>query len=48
MNYEPMTLKEIAEYEGISHQAVAEILARAFRKIEQQFQERGIKLEDLL
>jgi len=47
-DYEPMTLKEIAEYEGISHQAVAEILARAFRKVEKQFKDRGIELEDLL
>jgi len=45
---EPKTLREIAESEGISHQAVAEILARALRKVEKALAERGIKVEDLL
>jgi len=45
---EPKTLREIAEQEGISHQAVAEILARALRKVEKALAERGIKIEDLL
>ena len=45
---EPMTLREIADIEGISHQAVAEILARAFKKMQKALDERGIKLEDVL
>lgn len=45
---EPKTLREIAESEGISHQAVAEILARALRKVQKALAERGIKVEDLL
>lgn len=48
MNDEPKTLREIAETEGISHQAVAEILERAMRKIKKAFEDRGIKLEDLI
>ena len=28
-----MTLKEIAEQEGVSHQAIMEILERAYKKI---------------
>ena len=48
MNDEPMTLREIADIEGISHQAVAEILQRAFRKVEKILNEKGIKLEDVL
>lgn len=45
---EPMTLREIADAEGVSHQAVAEILARALKKIEKALQEKGIKKEDLI
>jgi len=45
---EPMTLREIAEYEGVSHQAVAEILERALKKMEKLLNEKGIKMEDLL
>lgn len=45
---EPMTLQEIAREEGISHQAIAEILTRALKKIAAEFEKRGIKLEDLL
>ena len=45
---EPMTLAEIAKKEGISHQAIAEILARALKKMEKALLTRGIKKEDLL
>ncbi|CAB4123260.1 hypothetical protein UFOVP42_4 [uncultured Caudovirales phage] len=45
---EPSTLREIAESEGISHQAVAEILERAFRKFKKAMEEKNIKIEDLL
>jgi predicted DNA binding protein len=45
---EPMTLREIAETEGISHQAVAEILQRALIKFHKALAKRGIKIEDLL
>ena len=45
---EPMTLREIAEQEGISHQAVAKILARALRKVAKALEDKKIKIEDLL
>ena len=45
---EPKTLREIAESEGISHQAVAEILQRALIKFHKALAERGIKIEDLI
>lgn len=45
---EPMTLREIAETEGISHQAVAEILARALVKFHKALAKRGINIEDLI
>ena len=45
---EPMTLREIAQHEGVSHQAVAEILERALRKFNKALEAKGIKLEDLL
>lgn len=45
---EPMTLREIAEEEGISHQAVAEILERALFKALKAFQKKNIKLEDMV
>jgi len=45
---EPMTLREIAEVEGVSHQAIAEILARALYKIKKALEKKGIKAEDLL
>ena len=48
VNNEPMTLREIAEHEGVSHQAVAEILERALRKVRIVLMKRGIKLEDLV
>jgi len=43
-----MTLREIAEHEGVSHQCIAEILERALRKVRIAFIKRGIKLEDLV
>lgn len=43
-----MTLKEIAEIEGISHQAVSEIIERALRKIQIEMMKRGINPRDLL
>jgi len=45
---EPKTLREIAQSENISHQAVAEILERAIRKMRIALLKRGIKLEDLI
>lgn len=45
---EPMTLREIADEEGVTHQAVAEILARALKKVEKALKEKGIKKEDLI
>lgn len=45
---EPMTLQEIAEIEGVSHQRVTQILASALRKIAKALEERKIKLEDLI
>jgi predicted DNA binding protein len=45
---EPMSLREIAKEEGISHQAVVEILERAYRKIRKMLKNKGIRLEDLV
>lgn len=45
---EPKTLREIAEEEGISHQAITEILERALKKLRKELEKRGIKMEDLL
>ena len=45
---EPKTLREIGQELGISHQAVTEILERAYRKMLIELQKRGIKLEDLV
>ena len=45
---EPKTLREIAESEGISHQAITEIIERALRKMAKELHKRGIKLEDLI
>jgi len=45
---EPMTLREIADSEGISHQAIAEILERALKKMQKALENKGIKMEDLL
>lgn len=44
----PMTLREIAESEGISHQAIAEILEKALKKMQKALENKGIKKEDLL
>lgn len=48
MNDEPMTLREIAEHEGVSHQAIAETLERALKKVAKALEEKNIKKEDLL
>jgi len=45
---EPKTLREIAESEGISHQAITEIIERAMKKLQKELEKRGIKMEDLL
>jgi predicted DNA binding protein len=45
---EPKTLREIAESEGISHQAITEIIERALKKIQKELEKRNIKKEDLL
>lgn len=48
MNDEPMTLSEIAKAEGISHQAIAEILDRAYKKMRKVLEAKGFKLEDFV
>lgn len=48
MSNEPMTLKEIAEIEGVSKQRVAEILESAMRKMRKALATKGLKLEDIL
>jgi len=48
MSNEPMTLKEIAEIEGISKQRVSEILETALRKMRKALLVKGLKLEDIL
>lgn len=48
MNNEPMTLRQIADAEGVSHQYIAEVLERALKKIRRKLEERGLKLEDFL
>ena len=45
---EPMTLAEIARREGISHQAVSEILTRAYRKLRKALKDKGYRLEDFV
>ena len=45
---EPMTLKEIAEIEGVSKQRVAEILESAMKKVRKALLNKGLKLEDIL
>ena len=45
---EPKTLREIAEEEGVSHQAITEIIERALKKMAAELHKRGIKMEDLL
>mgnify|MGYP003333744628 CR=1 FL=1 len=44
----PMTLREIAEIEGISHQAVMEIIERALKKMGKELKNRGVELQDLV
>ena len=44
----PMTLSEIAEELGISRQAVAEILQKAYKKVRKALKNKGIRQEDLL
>lgn len=48
MNDQPMTLREIAESEGVSHQAISEVLERALKKVQKALEKKGIKKEDLL
>jgi DNA-directed RNA polymerase sigma subunit (sigma70/sigma32) len=48
MDREPMTLDQIARVEGVSHQMIAIILARAMKKMEKILQERGLTLEDFV
>jgi predicted DNA binding protein len=43
-----MTLREIAEIEGVSHQCIAEILERALLKVRKILLQRGLTLEDIL
>ena len=45
---EPMTLKQIAQIEGVSHQRIEQILTVAIRKFCKGLQDRGIRLEDLI
>jgi DNA-directed RNA polymerase sigma subunit (sigma70/sigma32) len=45
---QPKTLREIGEELGISHQAVTEILERAYKKVRRILKERNIRLEDLV
>ncbi len=45
---ESMTLKQIAQIEGVNHQMIAIILNRALLKFHKALQAKGITLEDLL
>lgn len=45
---EPMTLKQIAKAEGVSHQMIALILERALRKFKAGLAAKGIALKDLI
>lgn len=45
---EPMTLKQIAKAEGVSHQMIALILERALRKFKAGLAAKGITLKDLI
>lgn len=44
---EPKTLREIAESEGVSHQAITEIIERALKKMAKELEKRNIKQGDL-
>jgi len=48
MDNEPKTLAEIAKEFGVSHQRIEQILISAIKKIKKAFEEKGIKIEDLL
>lgn len=48
MSNEPMTLRQIADIEGVSTQRIAEILNIAMSKIRKALLTRGLKLEDIL
>lgn len=39
---EPMTLRQIADYFGVSHQAIASTMEGAFRKIRKGLKAKGI------
>lgn len=41
-NGEPMTLKEIADHFGVSHQAIAGTMESAFKKIRKALKAKGI------
>jgi len=45
---EPMILDQIAQVEGVSHQMIAIILARAMKKMRKALKDKGIRLEDLV
>jgi DNA-directed RNA polymerase sigma subunit (sigma70/sigma32) len=44
----PMTLKEIAQKEGVSHQMIDLILRRAIYKFKQALIKKGLKFEDVI
>lgn len=48
MQNEPMTLDQIAESEGVSHQRIAQILASAISKVRKALAAKGIDIKDLL
>lgn len=48
MQNEPMSLAEIARHEGISHQAVSDILNRAYKKLRKALKNKGYRLEDFV
>lgn len=45
---DPMTLDEIAKVEGVSPQAIADLLNRTYKKIRKILKAKGIYFEDLL
>ena len=45
---EPMSLREIANELGVTHQTVSEILARAIKKVRKILDQKGISHQDLL